>query len=203
MGLTVAVTGSVIRGLFHGGDDPFVRTPKKGEATQASYRAPIPARDLILKLSLGVVMVGYLAGALAAGFYGSVPFIVLFGSGYLGLGLKGLDDLGRLHLGRLHASPGEPRGIVGKQSEDRRPEQQAGPHGLQARLPGSDTSRGPSSRGIRARLGGSSPGSRAGPRTEGPRARTRGGRWGKGAGRLPGSKKGLSRHRTTSRSSNR
>ena len=131
IGLTVAVTGSVIRGLFHGGDDPFVRTPKKGEATQASYRAPIPARDLILKLSLGVVMVGYLAGALAAGFYGSVPFIVLFGSGYLGLGLKGLDDLGRLHLGRLHASPGEPRGIVGKQSEDRRPEQHASPHGLQ------------------------------------------------------------------------
>ena len=130
IGLTVAVTGSVIRGLFHGGDDPFVRTPKKGEATQASYLAPIPARDLILKLSLGMVMVGYLAGALAAGFYGSVPFIVLFGSGYLGLGLKGLDDLGRLHLGRLHASPGEPRGIVGKQSEDRRPEQQAGPHGL-------------------------------------------------------------------------
>ena len=124
VGLTVAVTGSVIRGLVPGGDDTFVRTPKKGGAARTSYRAPSPTRNLILKLSVGAVMVGYLFGAIAAGFYGSVPFIVLFGSGYLGLGLRGLHELSG------YSSPGAPAGVVSEQREHGRPEQKARPHGL-------------------------------------------------------------------------
>ena len=124
VGLTVAVTGSVIRGLFHKGDDPFVRTPKRGSAASTSYRAPVATRDLILKLSVGALMACYLVGALLAGFYGSVPFIVLFGSGYLGLGLKRLAELGGGGPSR------EPDGVIGKKSEHGHPEQQPGPHGL-------------------------------------------------------------------------
>ncbi len=124
VGLTVPVTGSVLRGLFHRGDDAFVRTPKKGAADRTSYRASVAMRDLVLKLAMGVVMVGYLVSALGAGFYGSVPFIILFGSGYLGLGLMGLDDLG------CYPSPPELDGVVGEQPENGRPEQHAGPHGL-------------------------------------------------------------------------
>ena len=125
IGLTVAVTGSVMRGFFGGRHDPFVRTPKRGDASRARYRARVPMRDLALKLSLGAIMVGYLAVALVAGFYGSVPFIVLFGSGYLGLGLRGLSD-----LRRRPAPPGDLDGVVGEQPEDRRPKQHASPHGL-------------------------------------------------------------------------
>ncbi len=125
IGLTVAVTGSVMRGLFHRADDPFVRTPKLGEAKRTAYRAPVLARDLILKLFMGLVMAGCLAAALVAGFYGSVPFIVLFGSGYLGLGLRGLGD-----LGRVPAAPPTGKGVEGEQAEHRHPEHQAGPYGL-------------------------------------------------------------------------
>ncbi len=124
IGLTVAVTGSVIRGVVHRGDDAFVRTPKKGEATLTSYRTPVAMRDLVLKLAVGAVMVGYLLGALVSGFYGSLPFIVLFGAGYLGLGLRGLGDLG------LERPSWELERVIGEQPEHRHPEQHAGPHGL-------------------------------------------------------------------------
>ena len=124
VGLTVAVTGSVFRGLFHRGKDPFLRTPKRGGAASTSYRAPVAMRDLALKLSLGAVMVAYLAGALVSGFYGSVPFIVLFGSGYLALGLKGLAELRGVH------PPREPDRVVREQAEYGRPEQHARPDGL-------------------------------------------------------------------------
>jgi hypothetical protein len=123
VGLTVAVTRSVLRGLFYRGEDPFLRTPKRGEAVQTSYRVPVAPSDLTLKLLVGVVMVAYLGGALAAGFYGSVPFILLFGSGYLGLGLRGLAE--------LRGDPTRrPEGVVQEQPEHRHPEQQPGPEGL-------------------------------------------------------------------------
>ena len=124
VGLTVAVTGSVIRGLFHRGDDAFVRTPKKGEAERTSYRTSVATRDLVLKLSMGAVMVGYLAGALVAGFHGSVPFIVLFGSGYLGLGLGGLGDLGRDAASPIFDA------VVQEEPEHGSPKEHTGPNGL-------------------------------------------------------------------------
>lgn len=93
IGLSVAVSRAVIRGIFHRGEEPFVRTPKKGEETSTSYGSPAPLADLLLKLGLGAVMVGYFAVAVVSGFYGAIPFIVLFGSGYLGLGLLGLRDV--------------------------------------------------------------------------------------------------------------
>ena len=125
IGLTVAVTGAVMRGLLHGGPDPFVRTPKLGAAKRSAYHAPVLARDLVLKLFMGSAMVGYLAVALAAGFYGSVPFIILFGSGYVSLGLSGLED-----MCRIPAAPSKGKRVEGEQAEHRYPEPQAAPQGL-------------------------------------------------------------------------
>ena len=48
----------------------------------------------------------------------ALPFIVLFGSGYLGLGLRGLDD-----VGRLPSAPAKPEGVVAEEAEHRHPEQ--------------------------------------------------------------------------------
>jgi len=124
VGLTVAVTGSVFRGIFHRGEDPFLRTPKRGEAVTTCYRVPVARRDLTLKLSVGGVMVAYLVVALLAGFYGSVPFIVLFGSGYLGLGLRGLAELWDVR------QAGATDGVVREEPENGSPEQNTGPQGL-------------------------------------------------------------------------
>ena len=142
---------------------------------------------------MGLVMAGCLAAALVAGFYGSVPFIVLFGSGYLGLGLRGLGD-----LGRVPAAPPTGKGVEGEQAEHRHPEHQAGPYGLRPDSLGRDTYRGPSIQEIRARLAGSSPGSGAVRRRGEPRARTRGGLCGRRAVLFPGSRRAPARRRTSS-----
>jgi hypothetical protein len=82
----------VIRGLVRSGEDPFVRTPKKGEVASTTYLAHVPTRDLTLKVLLAATMAIYFVLALANGYYGSLPFIALFGFGYGGLGLHGLSE---------------------------------------------------------------------------------------------------------------
>ena len=92
IGLTVPVTGAVLRGLTRSGEDPFVRTPKKGDVASATYRAHVPPVDLTIKVALATTMAIYFVWAATYGFYGSLPFIALFGLGYGGLGLSGLGE---------------------------------------------------------------------------------------------------------------
>ena len=88
-GLSVLLSRAVLRGLgrFR---DPFERTPKAGTAQRSSYEPPGGAfSGRTLAIGAGVFMV--LAGVVAvtAGHWASLPFVALFASGYLSLGLGG------------------------------------------------------------------------------------------------------------------
>ncbi len=81
VGLTAAVSRAVLRGVRGGDRDPFARTPKRGGGRQR-YGTPSRLGDLLLKgLLLGWVLVS-LTAAIAWGIWTSVPFLLLFGSGY-------------------------------------------------------------------------------------------------------------------------
>ena len=100
IGLTASVSGAVLRGLRVGSAaDPFLRTPKKGEVRSGSgggagvgsgLRVGSRVGHAVLKLALSAWMLGSLVVAVRMGFFGSIPFIVLFGSGWLMLGIKGI-----------------------------------------------------------------------------------------------------------------
>jgi len=93
IGLSVPVTRAVLRGLGTS-DDPFVRTPKRGDAARPSYRARSIPLDTVAKIGMAGLMSAYLVTAITGGYWGQLPFIVLFLSGYAGLGLPAL----RQHL---------------------------------------------------------------------------------------------------------
>ncbi len=89
IGLSVAVTRAVIRGLGRT-DDAFVRTPKRGWSPRIRYRVKAAPGDLIPKLVLSGYLVWCIGAAVQTGLYGSLPFLLLFLSGYLFLGLRQL-----------------------------------------------------------------------------------------------------------------
>ncbi len=110
IGLSAPVSRAVARGL-RGTPDPFVRTPKQGWETRAGYRAPGAARDVAFELGLAGLMLSYLVAAMAGGYYASIPFIALFASGYLRLGLGGLSSAGSAAADRVEeqeAPEGQP-----------------------------------------------------------------------------------------------
>jgi cellulose synthase/poly-beta-1,6-N-acetylglucosamine synthase-like glycosyltransferase len=115
IGLSVPVSRAVVRGL-RSVDDPFVRTPKRGSASRVAYRGLQIPFDRVAKLAMALLMYTYLVVALAGGYWGQLPFILLFLSGYLGLGLK--DS----------ASPLQ--GLVHHQSQKRQPQPGARQRGL-------------------------------------------------------------------------
>lgn len=81
IGLTAPVSWAVLRGLVGRGPRVFRRTPKRGGGP-ARYRIPGATLDRALK---GVMALWMLAGAGAAVFWGylpTLPFILLFGTGY-------------------------------------------------------------------------------------------------------------------------
>jgi len=86
IGLTASVSRSVLRGLRGGARDPFHRTPKRGNGP-LRYRSPSVAGDTVLKLALAAWMWVGVGVALHQGLHGTVPFLVLFGTGYAWLGL--------------------------------------------------------------------------------------------------------------------
>ena len=86
-GLSVLLSRAVLRGLgrFR---DPFERTPKAGGGRRSSYEAAgqgFPGRGLAV--GAGVLMVVAGVAAVAGGQWGSLPFVALFATGYLALGL--------------------------------------------------------------------------------------------------------------------
>ena len=85
-GLSVLLSRAVLRGLGRS-RDPFHRTPKTGSAVKSSYEArggDFLGRRLVL--GAGAFMVAAGAVAIAAGHWGSLPFVALFAAGYLAVG---------------------------------------------------------------------------------------------------------------------
>lgn len=99
IGLSVPVTRAVLRGL-RATDDPFERTPKQGTSRARSYRALALPTDTVCKLLMATLMLGYLSAAVLGGYWGQLPFILLFLSGYLALGVPAL----RSHLAPVETS---------------------------------------------------------------------------------------------------
>lgn len=112
IGLSAPVSRAVARGLL-GVDDPFVRTPKRGGGGAAGYRARAVPFDVLAKLTMAALMSAYLVLALEGGYWGQLPFIVLFLSGYLGLGLPAFRER---FLGQ------ETTGVEGEDREEGKPE---------------------------------------------------------------------------------
>ncbi|TVR60472.1 MAG: glycosyltransferase [Gemmatimonadales bacterium] len=82
VGLTASVSRAVWRGFRGGGGDAFVRTPKKGQGP-GRYRSQSSGLDLSVKAALAGWMALSLALAVLWGYWGSLPFLFLFASGYL------------------------------------------------------------------------------------------------------------------------
>ena len=96
-GMSVLLSRAVLRGLCRF-TDPFERTPKAGAARRSSYEASGGSfRGRGLALAAGCFMVLSGTVALANGYWASLPFVALFASGYLALGLGGFTPSGRRH----------------------------------------------------------------------------------------------------------
>jgi len=125
IGLSVSVSRAVFRGL-RSVDDPFERTPKRGDTRDRAYRALSSRFDRTAKVGMTFVMTGYLVAAVAGGYWGQLPFILLFLSGYIGLGLPGLSE-------RLVVARGPESGSVAienEQYQEGHPQSGSGESGL-------------------------------------------------------------------------
>ncbi len=120
IGLSVPVSRAVRRG-WGNAEDPFLRTPKAGSVLRVVYRRDSAWLDSFGKLALGSLMIVYLFAAIRAEFFGSIPFIILFGAGYLSLGWAGLRVPGRMS---------ELEGIQSDKAPDGDPDEETGPDGL-------------------------------------------------------------------------
>jgi cellulose synthase/poly-beta-1,6-N-acetylglucosamine synthase-like glycosyltransferase len=109
IGLSAPVSRAVARGM-RGTADPFVRTPKRGWVPGTGYSAPRLGWDVAFELGLAALMLSYLAAAGAGADYASMPFIALFASGYVRLGLGGLFSARPTTNGvqEQHAPEGQP-----------------------------------------------------------------------------------------------
>jgi hypothetical protein len=87
VGLTASVSRAVGRGLA-GGRDPFLRTPKRGDG-RTRYRAARGRGDGVAKAIMAGWMLLSAALAVLWGYLATLPFILLFASGYLWLLLAG------------------------------------------------------------------------------------------------------------------
>jgi len=88
LGMAVSQTRAVVEGLV-GPVGTFVRTPKWGGVAQGSYRAA--TRGLVgLELFLAAYMLAACAYVLSQGYFASLPFLLLFATGYGAVGLSSL-----------------------------------------------------------------------------------------------------------------
>lgn len=85
IGLTASVSRAVLRGLRSSGDE-FVRTPKSGAGPRL-YEASVARSDWALKLALAGFFGWTITAAIQTGMYASIPFQLLFLSGYLWFGI--------------------------------------------------------------------------------------------------------------------
>ena len=86
-GLSALLSRAVFRG-FRPVRDPFERTPKTGAAPRSPYEPPGAAyRGRALAIGAGTYMVLGGMAALVAGYWASLPFVALFATGFLSLGI--------------------------------------------------------------------------------------------------------------------
>jgi len=89
IGLSVSVSRSVLRGLL-GSHDPFERTPKWGDCgrppNSRQGRSTRRSTNRALELAVGTYLGAAAVFAIFAGLPASLPFLVLFSTGYLWLG---------------------------------------------------------------------------------------------------------------------
>ncbi len=130
IGLSVPVSRAVGRGL-RGHDDPFARTPKRGDFDSPSYGALLVPFDITAKVGMTALMTTYLGAAVVGGYWGQLPFIVLFLCGYAGLGLPAL----RQHFFPEPSSSMRPPSVERERDKERNPEGRSGQPGLSP-LPG-------------------------------------------------------------------
>jgi len=82
VGLTASVSRAVWRGFRGGGRDAFVRTPKRGQGP-GRYGSQSSGADLSMKAALAAWMGLSVVLAVLWGYWGSLPFLLLFASGYI------------------------------------------------------------------------------------------------------------------------
>ncbi len=94
IGMSVSLTRAVLEGLFRRTGE-FVRTPKRGDAPgTARYRAVLRGWPGV-ELSLAAWFAWALFGAVRDGSWGSLPFLLLFFSGFLWVGGQSLREWAR------------------------------------------------------------------------------------------------------------
>ena len=84
IGLSATVSRAVLRGALGSARDPFHRTPKRGDSS-VRYLSPRVPADVVTKLALTLWMVACGIVAVQESLWGSLPFVLLFGSGYMWL----------------------------------------------------------------------------------------------------------------------
>lgn len=89
IGLSVPVTLAVVRGLL-GVETPFERTPKRGSGRFGGYSPDGRLVEAGLQGVMALLLTGYLMAAVAGGYWGQIPFILLFLAGYARLGIPAL-----------------------------------------------------------------------------------------------------------------
>ncbi|MDX1566699.1 MAG: glycosyltransferase [Longimicrobiales bacterium] len=126
IGLSAPVSRAVLRGVA-GARDPFLRTPKDGGSTILRYPGASGPGDAVFKLVLGAAFCGYVGVALLEGMYASIPFLLLFGSGYLSLAWCGLPEPLRLS-GASGAMPHQKApALGGEPDQGRSPDEESEP----------------------------------------------------------------------------
>jgi cellulose synthase/poly-beta-1,6-N-acetylglucosamine synthase-like glycosyltransferase len=89
VGLSATVSTAVIRGALGGKPKPFHRTPKRGDGSVDYVSPRIPA-DMLTRLVFASWMAVCGIVAVQEGYWGSLPFVLLLGSGYVWLTLGDL-----------------------------------------------------------------------------------------------------------------
>ena len=90
IGMAVSQTRAVVEGLTSR-DATFVRTPKSGDGAARRYRSRMDWTPVV-ELALAAVFVLAAIEAIGRGWYASLPFLAVFGFGYLYVGLATLFD---------------------------------------------------------------------------------------------------------------
>lgn len=106
IGMSLSQTAAVVEAL-RGRASAFVRTPKNG-GSRGSYRAPVGT--VPWELPLGLLHLGTAIWAASQLQFGSIPFLLLFGSGYTWVGAAAL----RTGLTEARPAPAEPDAVMGK-----------------------------------------------------------------------------------------
>lgn len=104
IGLSINNSRAILEGLF-GNDSTFVRTPKlsvtgKNMPTTRSIYQVLPNWTWMFEILLGLYFCGVLVFALKRGYFGAVPFVVLFLFGYMYVGWNSRE----FHFPRLRRS---------------------------------------------------------------------------------------------------